>query len=71
MNRELVNIFNQNQVIQNFNILKSSIASPEDILSGSFGEVIKPEAWKFAYLEQELPESDLSVIDFALTGYIT
>lgn len=32
------------------------------------GEVIKPEAWKFAYLEQELPESDLSVIDFALTG---
>ncbi len=32
------------------------------------GEIIKPEAWKFAYLEQELPESDLSVIDFALTG---
>ena len=29
------------------------------------GEIIKPEAWKFAYLEQELPESDLSVIDFA------
>jgi ATP-binding cassette, subfamily F, member 3 len=32
------------------------------------GEIIKPEAWKFAYLEQELPESDLSVLDFALTG---
>ena len=39
MNKELTNIFNQNQGVQNFNSLKISIASPEDIRSWSFGEI--------------------------------
>ena len=42
MNKELTNIFNQNQGVQNFNSLKISIASPEDIRSWSFGEIKKP-----------------------------
>ena len=43
MNRELVNIFNQNQGIKTFNSLKISIASPEDVRSWSFGAIKKPE----------------------------
>ena len=43
MNKELTNIFNQNLGVQNFNSLKISIASPEDIRSWSFGEIKKPE----------------------------
>ena len=39
MNKELTNIFNQNLGVQNFNSLKISIASPEDIRSWSFGEI--------------------------------
>ena len=39
MNKELTNIFNQNQGVQNFNSLKISIASPDDIRSWSFGEI--------------------------------
>ena len=31
MNKELTNIFNQNLGVQNFNSLKISIASPDDI----------------------------------------
>ena len=38
MNKELTNIFNQNLGVQNFNSLKISIASPEDIRSWSFAK---------------------------------
>ena len=53
MNRELVNIFNQNQGIQSFNSLKISIASPEDIRSWSFGEVKKPETINYRTFKPE------------------
>ena len=53
MNRELVNIFNQNQGIQNFNSLKISIASPEDIRSWSFGEIKKPETINYRTFKPE------------------
>ncbi len=53
MNRELVNIFNQNQGIQNFNSLKISIASPEDIRSWSFGEIRKPETINYRTFKPE------------------
>ena len=43
MNRELTNIFNQNQSVQSFDNIKISIASPEQIRSWSFGEIKKPE----------------------------
>ena len=39
MNRELVNIFNQNQNFQDFNNIKISIASPDNVRSWSFGEI--------------------------------
>ncbi|MDA9632618.1 DNA-directed RNA polymerase subunit beta' [Pelagibacteraceae bacterium] len=53
MNRELVNIFNQNQGIQNFNSLKISIASPEDVRSWSFGEIKKPETINYRTFKPE------------------
>jgi DNA-directed RNA polymerase subunit beta' len=53
MNRELVNIFNQNQGIKNFNSLKISIASPDDIRSWSFGEIKKPETINYRTFKPE------------------
>ena len=53
MNRELVNIFNQNQGVQSFNSLKVSIASPEDIRSWSFGEIKKPETINYRTFKPE------------------
>ncbi len=53
MNRELINIFNQNQGIQEFNSLKISIASPEDIRSWSFGEIKKPETINYRTFKPE------------------
>tara|TARA_Y100001970_G_scaffold21944_1_gene25255 strand:- start:17988 stop:22109 length:4122 start_codon:yes stop_codon:yes gene_type:complete len=53
MNRELINIFNQNQGVQNFNSLKISIASPEDIRSWSFGEIKKPETINYRTFKPE------------------
>ncbi len=53
MNRELTNIFNQNQGVQNFNSLKISIASPEDIRSWSFGEIKKPETINYRTFKPE------------------
>ena len=53
MNKELLNIFNQNLGIQNFNSLKISIASPDDIRSWSFGEIKKPETIITEHLNQK------------------
>ena len=53
MNKELVNIFNQNLGVQNFNSLKISIASPDDIRSWSFGEIKKPETINYRTFKPE------------------
>ena len=53
MNRELINIFNQNQGVQNFNSLKITIASPENIRSWSFGEIKKPETINYRTFKPE------------------
>ncbi len=53
MNKELTNIFNQNQGVQNFNNLKISIASPDDIRSWSFGEIKKPETINYRTFKPE------------------
>ena len=53
MNKELTNIFNQNQGVQNFNSLKISIASPDDIRSWSFGEIKKPETINYRTFKPE------------------
>ena len=53
MNKELTNIFNQNLGVQNFNSLKISIASPDDIRSWSFGEIKKPETINYRTFRPE------------------
>jgi len=62
MNKELTNIFNQNLGVQNFNSLKISIASPDDIRSWSFGEIKKPETINYRTLN--LKGMVLSVQEF-------
>ena len=56
MNKELANMFNQNQGIQSFDSIKISIASPDQIRSWSFGEmeVWALEAYGAAYTLQEI-----------------
>ena len=53
MNKELLNIFNQNQGIQSFDNIKISIASPDQIRSWSFGEIKKPETINYRTFKPE------------------
>ena len=43
MNKEVLDIFNQNKATQQFDHIRIGIASPEKILSWSYGEIKKPE----------------------------
>ena len=40
---EIANFFKSQQPLQTFDQIKISLASPDDILSWSFGEIKKPE----------------------------
>ena len=53
MNKQLLNVFNLNQGIENFNQIKISIASPEHIRSWSFGEIKKPETINYRTFKPE------------------
>ena len=53
MNKELKNIFNQNQGVQSFDNIKISIASPDQIRSWSFGEIKKPETINYRTFKPE------------------
>jgi len=53
MNKELINIFNQNQGVQEFDSIKISIASPDQIRSWSFGEIKKPETINYRTFKPE------------------
>ena len=53
MNKELINIFNQNLGVKTFDSIKISIASPEIIRSWSFGEVKKPETINYRTFKPE------------------
>jgi len=53
MNKELINIFNQNMGVQNFDFIKISIASPDNIRSWSFGEIKKPETINYRTFKPE------------------
>ena len=53
MNRELINIFNQNLGVKTFDSIKISIASPENIRSWSFGEIKKPETINYRTFKPE------------------
>ena len=56
MNKELINIFNQNLGVQSFDSIKISIASPENIRSWSFGEIKKPETINYRTFKPEKDE---------------
>ena len=43
MNSQMMTLFGNQQTVQNFDEIKISMASPEQIRSWSFGEVKKPE----------------------------
>ena len=53
MNKELINIFNQNLGVKTFDTIKISIASPENIRSWSFGEIKKPETINYRTFKPE------------------
>ena len=53
MNKELLNIFNQNKDMESFDHIKISVASPEQIRSWSFGEIKKPETINYRTFKPE------------------
>ena len=53
MNKELINIFNQNLGVKTFDSIKISIASPENIRSWSFGEIKKPDTINYRTFKPE------------------
>ncbi len=53
MNHEVMNLFNQQAPAQTFDNIKISLASPEKILSWSFGEIKKPETINYRTFKPE------------------
>jgi DNA-directed RNA polymerase subunit beta' len=53
MNQEVMNLFNQQAQPQSFDQIKISIASPEKILSWSYGEIKKPETINYRTFKPE------------------
>ncbi len=53
MKQEVMNLFGQQPVQQAFDAIKISIASPEKILSWSYGEIKKPETINYRTFKPE------------------
>ena len=53
MNKEVLDIFNQNNATQQFDHIRIGIASPEKILSWSYGEIKKPETINYRTFKPE------------------
>ncbi len=53
MNQEVMNLFNPQTPVQTFDSIRISIASPEKILSWSFGEIKKPETINYRTFKPE------------------
>ena len=53
MSQEVMNLFNNPAASQNFDSIRISIASPEKILSWSFGEIKKPETINYRTFKPE------------------
>ena len=53
MSQELLNVFNPAAPAQTFNQIRISLASPEKILSWSFGEIKKPETINYRTFKPE------------------
>ncbi len=50
---EIANFFKSQQPLQTFDQIKISLASPDDILSWSFGEIKKPETINYRTFKPE------------------
>ena len=50
---EITNLFKQQQTLPTFDQIKISIASPDDILSWSYGEIKKPETINYRTFKPE------------------
>ncbi len=53
MNKEIANPFNSNSRVKSFEEIKISLASPEKIVSWSFGEIRKPETINYRTFKPE------------------
>ena len=53
MNQEVMNLFNNPAQSQNFDSIRISIASPDKILSWSYGEIKKPETINYRTFKPE------------------
>ena len=53
MDHDLINIFKQQRQIEEFDAIRISLASPEDILAKSYGPVKKPETINYRTLRPE------------------
>ena len=53
MNQEVMNIFNPQGAVQTFDQIRISIASPEKIMSWSYGEIKKPETINYRTFKPE------------------
>ncbi|MEJ8475573.1 DNA-directed RNA polymerase subunit beta' [Roseibium algae] len=53
MNHEVMNLFNQQAPTQTFDNIRISLASPEKIMSWSFGEIKKPETINYRTFKPE------------------
>ncbi|CBI76574.1 DNA-directed RNA polymerase, beta chain [Bartonella clarridgeiae 73] len=53
MNHEVMNLFNPQALVQTFDSIRISIASPEKILSWSYGEIKKPETINYRTFKPE------------------
>ncbi|AQX21219.1 DNA-directed RNA polymerase subunit beta' [Bartonella sp. CDC_skunk] len=53
MNHEVMNLFNPQAPVQTFDSIRISIASPEKILSWSYGEIKKPETINYRTFKPE------------------
>ena len=53
MNKEVLDIFNQSKATQQFDHIRIGIASPEKILSWSYGEIKKPETINYRTFKPE------------------
>ena len=53
MNHEVMNLFNPQVQAQSFDSIRISIASPEKIMSWSFGEIKKPETINYRTFKPE------------------
>ena len=53
MNKEITNPFGNPQALKSFDEIRISIASPERILSWSFGEIKKPETINYRTFKPE------------------